>query len=951
MGHILKGQVRYTLAVEDVIQQGEIPTDLQGISALTFTSGVSASFDENIDADSTVYTVAAQKPNGTTTGITYGISGTNASDFTINASTGVITIDASPNFEADPSYSIIVTANHADFDAVTRNVSLTVNNLDDTAPVIQSNAIYSGQHLVGSTTPIGTVLHTAVATDTGDGTNGNVTYQVTSQYDNAFAIDANTGVLTLASQPGSGGSWNASYSHNPCTITAVDDAGNVSSVQTIDFRGVGGIVIQGGTISAVAESRSTSHPFHTLNLTVGNKSDTNFFIVSDPSGLFGIVEDGSASGGSLGGALFLASGSILDYETATSHTITVQAVDKIGPLKKSAVTTITIPVSDVQPVITSGGSVTSIVENSGANQTIYTATATDADPQGGTITFSLAAGSDSAISINSTTGVVTLADNPDYETQTSYSFTVVATNAQNDSASQGLTLEITNLDETAPVFTSSSLTIYLAEGIDANEEAYTAVATDTGDGTNGNITYSLTNDAGGRFTIDSSTGVVTNVTPPASGSAWTAGSSKAIAIRATDDAGNFADRNQSFFASNPPGFGSGNAGVTVAESQAIFSPPGSGVQASHIFHTIDMTENESLFDFKLIDSNGDETTGTGGFHIISDGAASLGGGLYKTTNDPAYDHETTTIYSITVRAKRKDAPLSYATTNITVNVLDTGISFANSTLSKTIAENSGADQLIYQPFPSVYDPQYDTSDLTYVLSGADASHFTVQQHTGSNQHLDGAVRLTADPDYETKSSYAVTLTANGPVLGQGFMDTISVNLTVTITDVAESTLLETYDLGSTNVNLFGSIYEGASFSYYYFGSINGVSGNQPAGMPSAVDLLVNSAKSTYSSAKMSEIRQIIPSSGTNHNTQIVVTTSGAQGLIGSSNFAWNSMDVKANGGSTVLNTLNKSSMSYTQSASSTNYHRFSWPQDTTRRFTDSDTVFATETDYDIEFHS
>ena len=951
MGHILKGQVRYTLAVEDVVQQGEIPSDLQGIiaQALSFTGSASATFDENIDADSLVYTVAAQKPdNGGSAGITYAISGTNASDFTINANTGAITINASPNFEATPSYSITVSANHVDFDAVTREVTLAVNNLDEIAPVIQSNAMYSGTHIVGATTPIGTVLHTAVATDTGDGTNGNVTYQVTSQYDNAFAIDANTGVVTLASQPGSGGSWSASYSMNICTITAVDDAGNVSNAQTIDFRGVSGIVIQGGTITPVAESQGTTSPFHTLNLTTGTRSDTDFFIVSDPSGLFDVAEDGASQ---YGGALFVASGSNLDHETATSHTITVQGVDKNYPLKKSAVTTITIPVTDVQPVITSGGSVTSIAENSGAGQTIYTATATDADPQGGTITFSLAAGSDSAISINSTTGVVTLADNPDYETQTSYSFTVVATNAQGDSASQGLTLEITNLDETAPVFTSSSSTIYLALGIDANEEVYTAVATDTGDGTNGNITYSLTDDASGFFTINSSTGVVSNVTPPGGSSGWAGGGTRQITIRATDDAGNFADRSQQFFAASAPSFGSGNAGVTVNENQAVYSPPGSGLQASHIFHYVDMTDAESGFDFKLIDSNGDEQNSTGGFNIVSDGSASLGGGLFKTTSDPEFDHETLIVHTITVRAKNKSMPFVYATTNITVTVIDKGIVFQNSTVSRTIAENSGAGQVIYQPFPRVDDPQYDTSDLTYVLSGADASHFTVTQHNANNQAMDGAVILTADPDYETKSSYAVTLTARGPVLGPGYMDTTSVNLTVTITDVAESTLLETYDLGSTNTNLFGSLYEGASFGYYYFGSINGVSGYNPAAAPSAVDLLVSSAKSTYAGAKINEIRQIIPSSGTNHNTMITVTTPGAQGLIGSSNFDWNRMDVKANGGSTVLNTLNKSSMSYSQSAGSTHYHRFSWTADTTRRFTDSDSTFATETDYDIEFYS
>ena len=848
MGHILKGQVRYTLAVEDVIQQGEIPTDLQGISPLAFTSGVSASFDENIDADSTVYTVAAEKPDGTTTGITYGISGTDAGDFTINANTGVITIDASPNFEADPSYSIIVTANHANFDAITRNVALAVNNLDEVAPTITSGATTTA---IAENSGAGQVIYTATADDSSD-VSGGVTFALasTAPDNSAFTINATTGEVTLTANP--------------------------------------------------------------------------------------------------------------DYETKSNYIFGVQATDAVGNQSSIQGVSLTITnTNDNAPVITSGGVATSIAENSGANQVVYQVSSTDADGSGswnsiGEITLSGTDASSFSVSNNiySDYGQVTLLDNPNFETKPSYTFDVTVTDDfgnGNASAPQTVTLAITNVDDTAPVFTSSSSTIYLAQGIDANEEVYTAVATDTGDGTNGNITYSLTDNAGGRFTIDSSTGVVTNVTPPASGSAWTAGSGQAITIRATDDAGNFADRTQSFFAASAPGFGSGNAGVTVPESQARYSPPGSGLQASHIFHTIDMTDAESLFDFYLIDSNGNETSGTGGFHIVSDGSASLGGGLYKTTNDPAYDHETTPSYSITVRARRKDSPLVYATTTFSVTVLDTGISFPNGTTSKTIAENSGAGQLIYQPFAGVSDPQYDTSDLTYVLSGADASHFTVQQHQSGQQSLDGSVYLTADPDYETKSSYAVTLTANGP--GSPPADTLSVNLTVTITDVAESALLETFDLGSTNVNLFGSLYEGGGFTYYYYGSIDGVSGRNPSNAPSAVNLLVSSAQSTYPGAQINEIRQIVPSSGTNHNTMISITTPQSQGNIGSSNFAWNRMDTKANGSSTVLNTLNKSSMSYSQSSGSPNYHRFSWTSDTTRRFTDSDSTFATETDYDIEFHS
>ena len=60
--------------------------------------------------------------------------------------------------------------------------------------------------------------------------------------------------------------------------------------------------------------------------------------------------------------------------------------------------------------ITSGNLASIIAENSGADQVIYTATAED--PDGGTtgFTFSLTSNSDSAVSINSSTGVVNIAN-------------------------------------------------------------------------------------------------------------------------------------------------------------------------------------------------------------------------------------------------------------------------------------------------------------------------------------------------------------------------------------------------------------------------------------------------------------------------------------------------------------------------------------------------------------
>ena len=279
MGHILKGQVRYTLAVEDVIQQGEIPTDLQGISALTFTSGVSASFDENIDADSTVYTVAAQKPDGTTTGITYGISGTDASDFTINANTGVITIDASPNFEADPSYSIIVTANHANFDAVTRNVSLTVNNLDDTAPTITSGATATA---IDENSGAGQVIYTVTADDSSD-VSGGVTFALSnSQSDSSlFTINSTTGEVTLTANPDF--ETKSSYTF---AVVATDAAGNSSTPSnvTLAINNVADIVPtfdDGSTFTiGVARGLTGSRILRNLGITDPESNFQSFSIVS-----------------------------------------------------------------------------------------------------------------------------------------------------------------------------------------------------------------------------------------------------------------------------------------------------------------------------------------------------------------------------------------------------------------------------------------------------------------------------------------------------------------------------------------------------------------------------------------------------------------------------------------------------------------------------------------------
>ncbi|ANT65083.1 cadherin domain-containing protein [Prosthecochloris sp. CIB 2401] len=96
------------------------------------------------------------------------------------------------------------------------------------------------------------------------------------------------------------------------------------------------------------------------------------------------------------------------------------------------------------PLFTSGSTADEIQENSGAGQVIYTASVTDITD----VTYSLKAVDDYAsFSIDSSTGVVTLDDDPDYESQSAYSFTVVATDSAGNISEQDVTLSISNVND------------------------------------------------------------------------------------------------------------------------------------------------------------------------------------------------------------------------------------------------------------------------------------------------------------------------------------------------------------------------------------------------------------------------------------------------------------------------------------------------------------------------
>ena len=174
----------------------------------------------------------------------------------------------------------------------------------------------------------------------------------------------------------------------------------------------------------------------------------------------------------------------------------------------------------ISPEITSGTTGTDLAENSGSGQTVYTITATD---NVGVESYAIAGSDASLLSVNSSTGVVSLTADPDYETKSSYSFTVTASDAAgNTSAATTVTFSITDVDEIPPVITVTSGTDTVEMGstwtdagatADGGETVTSSGTVDTSTVGTYTITYSATDAEGNTGTATRTVTVVDTTAP------------------------------------------------------------------------------------------------------------------------------------------------------------------------------------------------------------------------------------------------------------------------------------------------------------------------------------------------------------------------------------------------------------------------------------------------------
>ncbi|MDP2549475.1 cadherin repeat domain-containing protein, partial [Oceanobacter sp. 4_MG-2023] len=589
-------------------------------------------------------------------GVTFSLSGDDAAYFSINSATGEVTLLADADYETKPNYSFTVTATDGAGNHTDQTVTLAVNNLDEVAPTITSGDTATA---IDENSGAGQVVYTAVADDSADISDG-VTFSLSGDDAAYFSINSATGEVTLLADADY--ETKDSYSF---TVTATDGVGNFTD-QTVtlavnNLDEVAPSITSGATATAIDENSGAGQVVYIA--TANDSADISDGVVFSLSG----DDAADFSINSVTGEVTLLADA--DYETKPSYSFTVTATDGAGNHTDQAVTLAVNDLDEVAPTITSGDTATAIDENSGAGQVVYTAVADDSADISDGVTFSLSGTDASYFTIDTNTGEVTLLADANYETKSSYNFTVIATDGAGNFTDQTVSLAVNNLDEAAPTITSGDTATAIDENSGAGSVIYTAIIDDSADISDG-VTFSLGGTDAAYFSIDASTGEVTLLAD----ADYETKPSYSFTVTATDGAGHFTDQTVTLAVNDldesGPVFNSGTLADAIDENSG----------ASSVIYTAATDDATAVYSLSGADASlFSINSATGEVTLLADA-----------------DYETKSSYSFTVTATDGAGHFTDQTVTLAVNNLDEAApTITSGDTATAIDENSGAGQVVY----------------------------------------------------------------------------------------------------------------------------------------------------------------------------------------------------------------------------------------------------------------
>ncbi len=459
-----------------------------------------------------------------------------------------------------------------------------------------------------------------------------------------------------------------------------------------------------------------------------------------------------------------------DRETKEAYSFVAIATDSGQIIERTAEVTINVTVLDVNdnaPQFMYSSYNISWYENTTIGSLLLTVTALDSDVgRNGTLEYYLLPGNDSHMfSINSSSGEIILVEELDRETQARFQFRVAAEDHGIPLRLNGTTdVRVTVLDnnDNTPAFNATEYRSVLLEDSAMGTVVSYIGASDADIDENAEIRFSLNDDFGNTFAIDSESGVVT-----------LAGSLDFEQIQ-----------NYSFF--------------IIAQDSAEFPRM---TTAPIVVEVVDLNDNSPEFDSEVYEvsipentviqysifqipatdsdstSNGDLRYSITGGNLGARFAVDERTGLISL--DAYLDREITDSYALNLRAVDLGSPPLTATAQLKITVSDVNDhppEFDSRSFSIAIPESTDIGVVIFQAQARDSDSGRN-SNLTYdIFGGNTEERFEIDPSSGE-------IEVTKLLDFEETSSYTLSISVSDNGVPTALTDTT--NLQISVSDVNE----------------------------------------------------------------------------------------------------------------------------------------------------------------------
>ncbi|MDB4414366.1 DUF5011 domain-containing protein [bacterium] len=749
------------------------------------SGGVGIGLFENSGTGQSVYTIAASDAIGV---VSYAIGGTDAVSLTVNQTTGVVTFNADPDYEAKNSYSFTVTASDAAGNtSEPTTVTFSIADVDEIPPVITSGGLGIG---LFENSGSGQSVYTIAASDA----DGVVSYAIGGTDAASLTLDGN--VVSLIADPDY--ETKNSYSF---TVTASDDAGNTSDPTTVTFS------ITSPTVKNAYEIQIDANTNIALDSTVDGVG-----------GLWSWYSNGVASDPSNSLSVFLAS-----VRNATTHRMSHSASNP-GSLSQTSGTGTS---AYSYPGIPGSGNddsakgvvlkYTAIEERElliettgGAYDDSVVVIFTEAHLNGGNAPFRVV----TMDSGDQTTFKVKFPYFPDNSDANIYYIAFTSYNSSD--LPSGTPLKITASDITAPVITVTSGTDTVEQGstwtdagatADTGETVITSGTVDINTAGTYTVTYSATDAAGNVATPVTRTVTVEDTTPPVAptliGPSLT--NSPTPTLTGTAESGSTVRiyHDGSELGSATADSETGSYSITVPS----LSEGSHIITATATDGAINMSADTTLT--VVVDTTAPVITLGGDAEVTiqvdgsytEESATSDGGEAVAATG--SVDPDTVGSYTITYAATDAAGNVAQQVTR-TVNVVDTTIPVITLAGDAVVTIEAGES---YDEQGVTVSDNYDTNltvtiDSSAVNTSLLGSYSVIYSATdGSGNVADEVTRMvtvvdTTPPVITLIGEAVVTIEMGGTYTEQGatFLDNYDTELTTTIEDDVDTSVVGSYEV-------------------------------------------------------------------------------------------------------------------------------------------------------------